>query len=256
MRWWELLAASVPGTTPRVQITLREKHGVPNIVELVDIEMIPVLQLAPYDFGADNRPIPSRPYDEMPDEWYRYWLGSLADSGVTGVRPVYRGSWNVPTTEITDLALRRSVLEVIFRKRRETELGMEASSVWWPLYGGLALYCKSENVVIEPGCCADLSGEARWHEVVDYKEAAWWPLPIGHPTQWVQYRAPRLIISSVQETTDPIARWAVCPERLRGALVPALAELERFAERMAGALPFNYEGEALLVGRKLAGLAE
>jgi len=117
----------------------------------------------------------------MPDEWYRYWLGALADSGVTGVRPVYRGSWNVPTTEITDPALLRSVLEVIFRKRRETELGMEASSVWWPLYGGLALYCKSENVVIEPGCCADLSDASRWHEVVDYKEAAWWPLPIGHP---------------------------------------------------------------------------
>src|SRR5262245_25025389 len=78
------LVVSVPVTTPRVQITLREKHGVPNIVELVDIEMIPVLQLAPYDFGADGRPVPSRPYDEMPDEWYRYWLGSLADSGVTG----------------------------------------------------------------------------------------------------------------------------------------------------------------------------
>src|SRR5262245_25025390 len=121
-----------------------------------------------------------------------------------GVRPAYRGSWNVPRTGITDFALLRSVLKVIFRKRRETELGMEASSVWWPLYGGLALYCKSENVVIEPGCCANLSDAARWHEVVDYKEAAWWPLPIGHATQWVQYRA--------------------------------------------GALPFNYEGEALLVG--------
>src|SRR5262245_1516280 len=128
-------------------------------------------------------------------------------------------------------------------------------SARYPAQRAIALAISS-FVVIEPGCCADLSDAARWHEVVDYKEAAWWPLPIGHPTQWVQYRAPRLIISSVQETTDPIARWAVCPERLRGALVPGLAELEQFAERRAGALPFNYEGEALLVGRKLAGLAE
>jgi hypothetical protein len=101
---------------------------VPSIIELEDIEMIPVVQLAPYDFGADDRPSPCRPYDEMPEEWYRYWLGSLGDSAVTGLRPVHRGSWNVPTTELTDLTLLGRMLEVIFRKRRETELGMEASS--------------------------------------------------------------------------------------------------------------------------------
>src|SRR5262245_2344939 len=169
---------------------LREENAVPSIVVLEEIQMIPILQLAPCDFGADERPMPSRPYDEMPEEWYRYWLGCLADSGVTGVRPVYRGSWNVPTTEFADPALLGRVLEVIFRKRRETELGMEAPSVWWPLYGGLALCCRYPDAVIEPGCCADLSDAAGWHKVVGYREVAWFPLPIGHPTQWVRYHAP------------------------------------------------------------------
>src|SRR5262245_12790730 len=88
-------------------------------------------------------------------------------------------------------------------------------SARYPAQRAIALAISS-FVVIEPGCCANLSDAARWHEVVDYKEAAWWPLPIGHPTHWVQYRAPRLIISSVQETTDPIARLSGATSRCAG----------------------------------------
>jgi hypothetical protein len=78
---------------------------VSSIVALEDTELIPVLELAPYDFRADDRPTPSGIYQDMPEEWYRYWLDSLADSAITGLMPVQRGSWNVPTSEFTDPTL-------------------------------------------------------------------------------------------------------------------------------------------------------
>jgi hypothetical protein len=239
--------------TPRSRVAVREEL-VSNIVDLEDIELIPVLQLDPYDFRAGDRPMPSGSYDDMPGAWHCYWLGSLADSGLTGVVPVQRGSWNVPTSDLADATMLRRVLEVILQKRQEMESAMEEPHDWGPLHGGLALCCQSQYVVAEPGCCADLSDAAGWRGVVDYRDAGWSPLPIGHPTQSVQYRSPRLIISDPHETMGPTACWAVCPEQLRAALVPAQVELERFAERIAGALPLSYEGDAGLMSRKLAGL--
>jgi hypothetical protein len=221
-----------------------------SIIELEDIELIPVLELAPSDFRADDRSMPSGCYQEMPEEWYRYWLGSLADSGITGLTAIYRGSWNVATSKFTDPALLRRVLEVTFQQRRENELPPD----WGPLHGGLALRCQLQNVVIEPGCCADLGDAAGWRKVAAYRQAQWRTLPIGHPSQWVSYRAPRLVISGLTESDQPTARWTVCPDQLQVALVAAEVELEQFAERIVCALPPGYKADERLMARRLAGL--
>jgi hypothetical protein len=226
---------------------------VSSIVALEDIELIPVLELAPYDFRADDRPMPPGIVQDMPEEWYRYWLGSLADSGITGLMPIYRGSWNVPTSEFTDPTMLGRVLEVTFQKRLEAEFPPD----WGPLHGGLALRCQSQSVVAEPGCCADLGDIAGWRKIAGYRQAEWRLLPIGHPSQSVLYRAPRLIISDRHEAVwPPAARWAVCPDQLQVALVPAEIELERFAGQIAGALPSRYQADAHRMGRILAGLNE
>jgi hypothetical protein len=117
------------------------------------------------------------------------------------------------------------------------------------------LCCQSQNALIEPFCSADLSAAADWRKVVDYKQATWRLLPIGHPSRSVRYRAPRLIISDQHDAGPPSEEhWAVCPEQLRGALVPAEAELERFARRIADALPSGYDADPTVWGRMLAGL--
>jgi hypothetical protein len=225
---------------------------VSSIAVLEDIELIPVLELVPSDFSTDDRPSPSGPYENMPDEWHRYWVESLADSGIAELTPVQRGSWNVPTSEFTDPALLRRVLEVIFRRRVEGE----AAPDWGPLNGGLALRCRSQNVLVEPGCCADLGNAAGWRDAAGYREAEWRTLWIGHPWLSVQYLAPRLIISDRHEAEPPVARWAIGPDLLEAALVPAEIELERFARRIGDALPSGYEGDPGLTGRKLAGLVQ
>jgi hypothetical protein len=225
-----------------------------SVVVLEDIELIPVLELEPTVFAADDRPLPSGTCQDMREEWCRYWLDSLADSGITGLMAVERGSWNVPTSEFTDPTLLGRVLEVIFQKRLEGELPPD----WGPLNGGLALRCQSQSVLIEPGCCADLGDVAGWRKVVGYRQAEWRLLPIGHPSQWVLYRTPRLIISDLHEAVEPppTARWAICPDQLQVALVAAEIELERFAGQIAGALPSRYEADARRMGRTLAGLNE
>src|SRR5262249_14990161 len=110
---------------------------VSSIVVLQDIELIPVLKFEPYQFAAEGRPSPSGFYEDMPEEWYRYWVESLADSGISGLMPVERGSWHVPTSEFTDLARLRRVLEVIFRNLEEAGFSIDLECL--PLLGGIAL---------------------------------------------------------------------------------------------------------------------
>jgi hypothetical protein len=142
---------------------------VSSIVVLQDIQLIPVLKFEPFRFAAEYRSSPSGFYEDMPEEWYRYWLESLADSGIIGLTPVERGSWHVPTSEFTDPALLGRVLKLIFQKLSEAEFSIDLECL--PLDGGLALRCQSQNVLIEPGCCGDLGNVASWRKVVGYRVA-------------------------------------------------------------------------------------
>jgi hypothetical protein len=225
-----------------------------SVLVLEDAELIPVLELEPSVFATDERPLPSGLHRDQPQEWHRYWLESLADSGITGLAPVQDGSWHIPTTEFTEPALLRRVLEAIFRNLSERGLFDQPDDL--PLDGGLALRSQSRNVLIQPACCADLGNVADWRKAVGYRQAEWQTLWIGHPWLLVQYQAPRLIISDSCQGNDPTTRWAVCPDQLQVALVAAEIELERFAGQIAGALPSRYEADARRIGRRLAGLNE
>jgi hypothetical protein len=233
---------------------LVEGNGVSSIVVLDDIELIPVLKLEPFSFAAEGRSSPPGIYDDMPEEWYRYWLESLADSGITGLMPIYRGSWHVPTREFTDPALLGTVLELIFRYL--SEAGLSADLECMPLLGGLALR-EHSKVLKEPGCCADLGDVAGWRRAVGCRQAKWKNVSNGHPWVSARYDAPRLILSDPHEGQHPLtARWAVCPDRLRNAVVAAEVEIERFAGLITSAMPSGYEVDAHQLGRKLAGFAQ
>jgi hypothetical protein len=227
---------------------------VSDIVALEGIELIPVLKFEPYQFATEGRSSPSGNYEDMPEEWYRYWLESLTDSGITGLMPIERGSWHVSTHEFTDPALLGTVLEVIFRNL--TEAGFSIDLECMPLLGGLALRSQF-HVLIEPGCCADLGDAAGWRRAVDYRQAKWEPVSNGHPWVSGRYDAPRLILSEPHEGVKvPTARWAVCADQLRDAVDAAEVEQERFAELITSAMPSSCEVDPHQLGRKLAGLAQ
>jgi len=84
-----------------------------SMVALEGVELIPVLELVPRNFATQTR---SSRFGSNPVEWYRYWFGSLSDSGLTGLLPPQRGSWHVPTSEFADRATLQRLLEVFFRE--------------------------------------------------------------------------------------------------------------------------------------------
>jgi hypothetical protein len=225
-----------------------------GIVVLEEVELMPVLELAPVAFAKQTRPSPSRSLQEAPEEWHRYWSDSLADSGLTGLMPVRRGWWHVPTAELNDAVRLRMLLEVLVGGRCEFQAPSDADDVL-PLDGGLALRGQPQNVLIEPSCCADLGNIADWREAVRSRETAWQMLWIGHPWVSVMFQQPWLIISDRHESESPVAHCAVCPDKLEQAVVAAEVELERFAKRLAPVLSrMGYAGDSELMGWKLAGL--
>jgi hypothetical protein len=168
--------------------------------------------------------------------------------------PIERGSWHVPTSEFTDPALLRRVLQVIFQNLLEAGFSVDLECL--PLDGGIALRCQSQ-VLIEPACCADLGDVHGWRKAVGYRQTKWQPVSNGHPAVLARYDAPRLVLSEPQEgESSPTARWAVCPDQLRGAVAKSEVELERFAGQITSAMPSGYEVDPHLMGRRLAGLAK
>lgn len=223
-----------------------------NFVVLGDIELIAVLALDPFKLGADERSLPSGTYEDMPEEWDRFWSQALADAGISGLTPVRTGSWHVRIGEFSNVTLLGNVLEATFRNL--SQMGFSNEQEHLPLDGGFALRCGSQNVLIEPTCCADLGNLADWRDAVHYRRAEWRTLWIGHPWLSVQYREPHLIIGGPHERGDPTARWAVCPDKLGAAVAAVESELERFAGQVADALPLRHGADARGMGRKLAGL--
>src|SRR5262245_32518256 len=104
-----------------LQVAVREEKSVPSVLTLQDVELIPVLKLEPFNFAARARPMPAGYRWDMPEEWHRYWLASLADSGITGLMPLKKNSWHVPTSEFTNPAPLGKLLEVIFRNLSDKE---------------------------------------------------------------------------------------------------------------------------------------
>jgi hypothetical protein len=145
------------------------------------------------------------------------------------------------------------VLEVIFRNLEEAGFSIDLECL--PLLGGLAL--RQSQVLIEPGCCADLGDVAGWRQAAGYRQSGWKSVSNGHPWVSVRYDAPRLILSSPHEGKyPPTACWAVCPGELRDAVVAAEVEMKRFAGQITSAMPSGCELDAHLMGQKLAGLAQ
>jgi hypothetical protein len=143
------------------------------------------------------------------------------------------------------------VLEAIFQNLLEAGFLNQPDGM--PLNGGLALRSQSQNVLIQPSCCADLGNVVDWRKAAGYRGAEWQPLWIGHPWLLVQYRVPQLIIRDLYDENST-TRWAVSPDQLQDAFVAAAVELERFAQQIADALPSSYDAAPSLMSRKLAGL--
>ena len=117
------------------------------MILLEDLVLLPTLVLEPFKFGNDQRPRPYASCLEMPEECHRFWLDSLADSGITGLTPLRPASWHVPTRDLTDSETLRKILDAILGDRGGIEDFHDPDSKL-VLDGGLALISGGEHLVL------------------------------------------------------------------------------------------------------------
>lgn len=228
----------------------------PGMIVLEDIELVPVLLLEPFKFATENRSRPSGRCGDLPEDWHRYWSDCLGDSGLTGLNPLQRGSWHVPTTEFADPDILRRLLALIFNDWGGVDVlsDPECTPV---LNGGLALYSPTHGLLAEPRCCADLSDTANWRAAATCTQPEWQMLWIGHPWLSVKCQTPWLMIGDKLETTPTEERWAISPDELVRAVATAESELGRFSGQIAMILTsLGYGGDTERMGRKLTGLEQ
>ncbi len=225
-----------------------------NPIILQSRTLVPVIELEPYRFSTQERPLPSGQEKERLDQSYCNWRDALADSGVTGIRPICSGSWHVATKEFTDPAILRNILAVILRED-DGEFPSDADSVR-TLDGGMALCGADDEVLVEPTCCCDLASISDWYAAASHRGSNWRMLWIGHPWLSVRFEEPWLVLSQPHESDTPEAvGWAFRPEQLDRALAAAGAELESFAGRLGDALAMlGHRGDRGPVARRLVGL--
>jgi hypothetical protein len=222
---------------------------------LREFQLIPVLELEPWRFSTGERPRPSGSIFETREGWARYWLDCLADSGVTGLIPLYPGCWHVLVRELDDDETLLKILRTHLREEGDSEapIDVEESPA---LGGGLALFSKGE-LLVEPTCCSDLGNISEWRDAAGYRGSEWRILWIGHPWLSVRYEGRWLVISEPHESNLPSARWAVDLDLLGGAVDAAEVKLEGFARRLEQALVDLGSGDrARRLARHLAGLTD
>src|SRR5260221_236420 len=125
-----------------------------GLTVLDTVELMPVIELTPGTFSTRERPLPAGSGRESPEGWNRYWLDSLADSGVVGLTPLWPWSWLVTTRQLTGPSVLLPILSTLVREMggQEAFADPDGQPV---LDGGLAL-CSGGEVLVAPACCGDL----------------------------------------------------------------------------------------------------
>ncbi|HET6247077.1 MAG TPA: hypothetical protein VFE47_05200 [Tepidisphaeraceae bacterium] len=221
----------------------------PNIRNVDNIELVPVLTLEPSTFSKPERRMP-----DDPAAWQQHWLDSLADSGIEGLKPIRESFTHVATTEFSEPKVLQRVLFKLFDRwgGLENLLDPECNPV---LSGGLAL-CSAGELLMEPQCCSDLANLSEWQDAVQYQGDQWKMLWIGHPWLMIRFWKGRYELESHEEgKVTPVDLWSVGADDLRKAVIDARAEQQRFACAMAPLLPlYGLTGPPKALSEQLAGL--
>jgi hypothetical protein len=215
------------------------------------IRLEPVLELEPGHYSQRERRSPTKSWNEVPDEWERYWRDSLADSGLVGLVNLRRGGWQVPVRTLDC----EDVLATIMRVELKDQEPLSLDNC--PLLsGGLALV-EGDRPVIEPQCCGDLANVDMWKDAAGHTDPSWQRYWIGHPQLPVRFIDGWLELATPSDEGTPEPSWRVSPSMLKDAVGEARAELERFAPRVLQVLrrwPARERIDEL--ARSLAGLGD
>jgi hypothetical protein len=213
-----------------------------------EIRLVPVVELAPYDYGSAPQPSAS-PWG--PEQGEAYWRACLREAGITELNPIAPGSWLVPIESIKSPEMLGKILKVHFADGIPDDLDEIG-----PFLGGLAL-AEGNDVLVLPTCCGDLQDLDNWRTASSYESDAPQMLWIGHPWLSAWREASLLHIREETEYGPPPTpgEFVLDPAALDRATHAADHLIDMFLERvvvslrgLTGSLDVRSVG-SLLVGR-------
>jgi hypothetical protein len=202
------------------------------MLQLEASKLIPLIELDPSLFRKADRSPPDIGSEDTAG-WERYWLDSLADSGIVGLKP-FLGYWLVAVSDLVHPQHLARLVEVWIDRCEAwagdtSDDGTRAVNLdeLGPLNGGYCLQAHGEGWV-EPGCCSDLGNIEEWAKASVYRSEAWEMVWIGHPWVSVRYSEGLLVFSKPHESNFPDDWFAIEPGALNLAVDFARVKLEQF----------------------------
>jgi len=142
------------------------------------IQLIPVIELEPYDFKKDDYESPTLSLKESPEGWENYNLKCYNDSNLIDLSPVRTGSWlfNIEQFDKQQLAI---ILKAIYKSEEEEHLLeiFKDPQEFAPFFCGGYLFTVNGEIKAEPGCCCGLESIGDWKDVMESKSGQVW---MGH----------------------------------------------------------------------------
>jgi hypothetical protein len=231
------------------------KHMVDIVTLPRSMDLLPVLELAPWHYARPDR---ASPGTVDPDVFHEYWKASLEDASIVGLEPVDRGSWFVALESLDAPALLRPIIAHWFEENAEDlhENHDEALASASALSGGALLRCDGRTIV-RPNCCSDLGSLDAWSEAARHREPDWAMLWIGHPWISVRFEDGHLVLSEAHEGGRPIEKYRVDPSAIDEAHARAVLVRAAFAERLGSVLNERLRpADASRLSARLAGISE
>lgn len=197
------------------------------------MRLIPTVDIEPGRYATGSRPCPE---SDAPDAvWDSWFLACLADAGIHELRPIRPRSWLVPAEQLVDPRTIEQIVTVQF----DSSLAQVATDPesWRALQGGYVLQ-KGAELLVEPGCCGDLSNLCEWRRAAGALEESWADLWIGHPWRSTRRLGSRIEISQAHENSQGgekqplVVEWQVDAAELTQAVDAACRELVVLADRI------------------------
>ena len=225
----------------------------------VVLRLMPVFELEPGNLARRYAGSRDSPDTNAPDDAWEAWLlACLRDAGIDDLRPIAKRSWLFSIEQLQRVTTMERILEDHFDKSGSTMADAATDRKNRAALAGGFVLMAGQGVLVEPGCCCDLSNLAEWAQAAHALDGSWKMLWIGHPWRSVRLAGGALEISAAHEGS-PQALEVACrvdAAELADAVERARVALHALADRLYAAIVIHVGSPSLAasLARSLAGL--
>lgn len=142
------------------------------------IQLIPVIELEPYDFKKGDYESPLNSSREVPNDWDKYNQKCYQDSGLKNITAIKTGLWHFNIEQFDPNQL-RIILKAIYSKNDDEHLKeiFNNPEEFAPYFSGGYVFVANDEVKSIPGCCCGLESIKEWKRIPNEERGEIW---MGH----------------------------------------------------------------------------